>query len=188
LRPTGYAARDLTGAAIESLSDIASSEERLDCYSRLYSSRARVFVPSNLDELRRIFACAKDEGHRVTVRGAGHCFDAQSLGDDLVVSMSRFDSIEVLADEEKVRVGAGARWGEVFAKVEPHGLIPAITVTTERATAGGTLSGDCLSRFSPALSRTRIGGACSRRTARARRRRRATPSWPEQASAPLALA
>jgi decaprenylphospho-beta-D-ribofuranose 2-oxidase len=135
------------------LSGIASSEEELDCYSGLYSSRAEVLEPADLEELRRIFAGARESGRRVTLRAGGHSFDGQALGDDLVVSMMRFDAIDVLADEKKIRVGPGARWGEILAKLEPLGLVPAITVTTANATAGGTLSGDCLSRFSPAYGK-----------------------------------
>ncbi|MGH2992424.1 MAG: FAD-binding oxidoreductase [Solirubrobacterales bacterium] len=130
-----------------------SSEEELGCYSGLYSTRARVLKPADLEELRRIFAYARDAGRRVTLRAGGHSFDAQALGDDLVVSMMRFDTIEVLANEKQVRVGPGATWGAILAKLEPTGLVPAVTVTTEHATAGGTLSGDCLSRFSPAYGK-----------------------------------
>src|SRR5918992_1420713 len=83
----------------------------LGCYSELYSARARVFVPADIEELRRIFAYAREGGRRVTIRGGGHSFDAQALGDDIVVWMMRFDSIEVFADERKVRVGAGAPRG-----------------------------------------------------------------------------
>lgn len=155
---SGYAATDLTSATTDPLSGITSTEEELGCYSELYSARARVFVPADIEELRRIFAYAREGGRRVTIRGGGHSFDAQALGDDIVVWMMRFDSIEVFADERKVRVGAGATWRAIFAKLEPLGLVPAVTVTTERATAGGTLSGDCLSRFSPAYGKegTRI--------------------------------
>ena len=96
-------------ATMDSLSGIASRDEQLKCYSRLYSTRARVLVPSGVDELRRIFECARVEGHRVTLRGGGHSFDAQSLGEDLVVSMSGFDSIELLPDGRSMRVGAGVR-------------------------------------------------------------------------------
>ena len=89
----------------------------------------------------------------MTFRAGGHSFDGQALGDDLVVSMKRFDSIEVLAKEKRMRVGSGATWGAILAKLQPLGLVPAVTVTTENATAGGTLSGDCLSRFSPAYGK-----------------------------------
>lgn len=140
------------------LSDILGGEEELDCYSGLYSTKARVFTPADLDELRRIFKCARETGRRVTIRSGGHSFDSQALGDDIVVSMSRFDSIDLLPDRGRdgfryVRLGPGVTWGKVFAELQPLGLVPAVTVTTEHATPGGTLSGDCLSRFSPAYGK-----------------------------------
>jgi decaprenylphospho-beta-D-ribofuranose 2-oxidase len=142
----------VTDATDDPLSDLPGVEEELDCYSGLYASRGRVLAPANVEDLRRIFARAREEGRRVTLRAGGHSFDGQAIGDDLVISMTRFDSIEVLS-ENKVRVGAGATWGAILAKLEPLGLVPAVTVTTEHATAGGTLSGDCLSRFSPAYGK-----------------------------------
>lgn len=140
------------------VSDIPRRLKKLDCYSGVYWSRAQVFRPRDVDELRLFFARAKEARRRVTLRGGGHCFDAQALGDDLVFSLERMDSIEVLEDEQKVRVGPGATWGAILARLEPLGLVPAVTVTTSHATAGGTLSGDCLSRFSPAYGKegTRI--------------------------------
>lgn len=137
---------------MDPLSEIPSTEEELGCYSGLYSTRARVLAPTDLEQLRHIFAHAREAGRRVTLRGGAHSFDGQSLGDDIVVSMLHLDAIEVLPGE-KVRVGPGATWGAILAKLEPLGLVPAVTVTTEHATAGGTLSGDCLSRFSPAYGK-----------------------------------
>jgi decaprenylphospho-beta-D-ribofuranose 2-oxidase len=139
-------------ATAHPLSDIPSVEEELGCYSGQYTSRAEVMAPANLDELRRIFAYAREAGRRVTLRAGAHSFDGQALGDDLVVSMTRLDAIEVLP-EERLRVGPGATWGAILAKLKPLGLVPAVTVTTEHATAGGTLSGDCLSRFSPSYGK-----------------------------------
>jgi decaprenylphospho-beta-D-ribofuranose 2-oxidase len=138
---------------MDPLADIPSTEEQLGCYSGLYSTRARVFAPADLDEVRRIFAHAREAGRQVTLRAGAHSFDGQSLGNDLVVSMTNLDSIDVLAEERKVRVGPGAKWGAILARLQPLGLVPAVTVTTEDATAGGTLSGDCLSRFSPAYGK-----------------------------------
>jgi decaprenylphospho-beta-D-ribofuranose 2-oxidase len=152
-RPSGYAERAVASATSGVPPGIASSEKDLDCYSGLYSARATVLEPENLDELREVFAFARESGRRVTLRAGGHSFDAQALGKDLVVSMMRFDSIEVLANEKRIRVGAGTMWGEILATLEPLGLVPAVTVTTANATAGGTLSGDCLSRFSPAYGK-----------------------------------
>jgi decaprenylphospho-beta-D-ribofuranose 2-oxidase len=141
----------VAGAA-DSLGNLPSTEEELGCYSGRYSARAQVFVPEDLEQLRSLFAHAREEGRRVTLRAGAHSFDGQAIGDDLVISMKRFDRIELLADG-RLRVGPGATWGAILAKLEPHGLVPAVTVTTEHATAGGTLSGDCLSRFSPSYGK-----------------------------------
>jgi len=127
-------------------------EERLGCYTGLYEARARVARPSNVAELSELFSYAREHGRRVTIRGGGHSFDAQPINDDLVVSTERLDSIE-LVDGDRLRVGPGAEWGEIFAATQRHGLFPNDTATTENATAGGTLSADCLSRFSPAYGK-----------------------------------
>ena len=142
----------MTIAQTDSLFDMESIDEELGCYSGLYSTRAQVLTPGDLGELRRVLASAREAGRRVTLRAGAHSFDGQSLGDDLVISMTGFDAIEVL-EGMKVRVGPGASWGAILAELKPRGLVPAVTVTTEHATAGGTLSGDCLSRFSPAYGK-----------------------------------
>lgn len=134
------------------LPGIRCREGKVGCYTGLYEGRAWVLAPENLEQLRQIFALAHEGGRRVTMRGAGHSFDGQPIGEDLVISTERMNSIELL-EGDRVRAGPGARWGEIFAATQPHGLVPAITVTTENATAGGTLSADCLSRFSPAYGK-----------------------------------
>ncbi len=144
----GYTAPRLSNVA-DPLPGIDRAERQLGCYSELHTARACVLVPATVDDLRRIFAYARQADRRVTLRSGGHSFDDQALGDDLVVSMTKFDSIDVDAANNRVRVGPGASWGAILAKLQPRGLVPPVTVTTEHATAGGTLCGDCLSRFSP---------------------------------------
>jgi decaprenylphospho-beta-D-ribofuranose 2-oxidase len=134
------------------LPGIQCHQGKVGCYTHLYEERAWILTPDGVEQLRQIFAYARESGRRVTMRGGGHSFDDQPIGDDLVVSTEKMNSIELL-EGDRVRVGPGATWGEIFAATEPKGLIPAITVTTEKATAGGTLSADCLSRFSPAYGK-----------------------------------
>ena len=134
------------------LPGIRCREGEVGCYTGLYAGRAWIVEPESVEQLRQVFAYAREDGRRVTMRGAGHSFDGQPIGDDLVVSTLRLDSIELL-EGARVRVGPGARWGAIFAVAEPEGLVPAVTVTTASATAGGTLSADCLSRFSPAYGK-----------------------------------
>lgn len=140
----------LAETVIDELADIPSTKTGLSCYSGLYSASGLVFEPEGEEHVKRIFAYARKAQRRVTCRAGGHGFDGQALGNDLVISTVGMNSIEVFPAEKRVRVGAGASWGAILAALEPHGLVPRVTVTTEHATAGGTLSGDCLSRFSPA--------------------------------------
>jgi decaprenylphospho-beta-D-ribofuranose 2-oxidase len=131
---------------------IEFTEEKVGCYTGLFEARASVAKPGSIDELREVFRVARETRRQVTIRGGGHSFDAQPIGNDIVVSTEHLNSIELL-DDDRVRVGPGATWGEIFAATQPHGLVPAVTVTTEHATPGGTLSGDCLSRFSMAYGK-----------------------------------
>ena len=140
----------------EALSGIDHREERLRSYSDLHRTNpVRVYLPRDAADVIRIFRHASHGGasdpdpRHVTIRGAGHAFDSQSLGTELVISMERFDKIEVREDRAEVCVGGGATWGLIVHTLEAQRLVPAGTVTSSHATAGGTLSSDCLSRFSP---------------------------------------
>ena len=126
--------------------------EEMRDYQNLDSFQAWVYHPQHQEHLRRIFRYALDEERRVTFRGGAHSFDSQSLSHDIVISMGAFDSIEILSNTS-MRVGPGATWGRIVAELEPLGLMPKVTVTGSDTTAGGTLSGDCLSRFSPAYGK-----------------------------------
>jgi decaprenylphospho-beta-D-ribofuranose 2-oxidase len=134
------------------LDGIPSSWELLDSYGGQRTTYAQLWRPASVAQLQQLFDHARHERRRVTLRAGGHSFDDQALGDDVVVSMMGFDGIELLGGG-LVRVGAGATWGAIIEKLKRHDLVPAVTVTTEHATAGGTLAGDCLSRFSCALGR-----------------------------------
>ena len=80
-------------------------------------------------------------------------FDGQALNEDIVISMSRFDSIDLDVDRARVTAGAGATWGAVVRAIAPHGFVPFTVVSTSYASVGGTVSGDCLSRFSGAAGK-----------------------------------
>lgn len=129
--------------------------EDLESYSGLYRERAEVCRPATVAELQSVFARAQAGGRRVTVRAGGHAFDAQSLGCDVVVSTCAFDAIRLDrgSDPQTVTVGAGATWGAIVRALAEDGFVAPVTVTTKHATAGGTLAGDCLSRFSPSYGK-----------------------------------
>jgi decaprenylphospho-beta-D-ribofuranose 2-oxidase len=148
--------------APSSLDDIPHERANIASFTDLYEKKdVLVFVPTTEDQIARIFTYAGANGHRVTLRAGGHAFDEQSMNDDLtpqkkehfVVSMTRFSSISINVAASEMTVGAGTTWGDILGKLQPLGFVPFSTVTTAHATAGGTLAGDCLSRFSPALGK-----------------------------------
>src|SRR5436190_23503714 len=94
----------------------AGTVQQLGCYSQMHTARARVLAPPDVDELALIFDRARLAGRRMTLRAGGNAFDGQSLGDDLVISIERLDTIgEVFEDagEPCITVGAGATWGRI---------------------------------------------------------------------------
>jgi decaprenylphospho-beta-D-ribofuranose 2-oxidase len=142
------------------LDGIPHGWRELNSFTGLQRRRALVYAPRDEEDVAHIFAWARDESAHVTLRAAGHSFDDQALGAEqdgaappVVVSMTGFDAITIDLEARRMTVGAGATWGAILARLEPLGLVPYVTVTTAHATAGGTLSGDCLSRFSPAYGK-----------------------------------
>lgn len=130
---------------------LTSGKEELGCYSQTETARTMVQRPANVDELKAVFAAASAAKTPLTLRSGGHAFDSQSLGKQLVVSLACLDDIgEVVQCDGKhlITVGAGATWADILEQTAKHGLVPRVMVTAKDATAGGTLSADCISRFS----------------------------------------
>jgi decaprenylphospho-beta-D-ribofuranose 2-oxidase len=94
----------------------------------------------------------------VSLRAGGCSIDAQSLNDDLVVVLTRGDFARVEPPTIRdgvwtITVGPGVTTERLLAETRPLGLVPPVIVSTSHATAGGTLSADCLSRFSTTWGR-----------------------------------
>ena len=118
-------------------------------YGGLYESHSEIHYPDSTEEIAGIFDLARQTRRQVAFRGYGYSFDTQGLDSGILISLTRFASIVVDPDARQARVGAGATWGNILAATEAHGLIPAVMVSTSFASAGGTLSACCMSRFSP---------------------------------------
>jgi decaprenylphospho-beta-D-ribofuranose 2-oxidase len=113
-----------------------------------------VATPSDQAELRIVLTDAERRRLQVVFRGGGRSFDTQSLNAVYVISLEKFARISAPDLERRcITVGASASWGAILRATAPHGLVPYVTVTSSRATAGGTLSADCLSRFSPSCGK-----------------------------------
>ncbi len=128
----------------------------LRSYGEIARTRSEVHHPATVAELRRTLAelCASGD-RRITFRAGACSIDAQSLNDDVVVFLDRLDGILVDEHPERptVTVGPGARWGDIARALEARGLVPFVAVSTSRATAGGTASADCISRFSSSIGK-----------------------------------
>jgi hypothetical protein len=85
---------------------------------------------------------ARDNHLTLAVRSGGHSATGLSTNDGgLVIDLSQFNTIEVNAAERLVRVGAGAKWGDVAATLAPHGLAISSGDTNSVGVGGLTLGG-----------------------------------------------
>ena len=72
-------------------------------------------------EVAVALAYAKTLDLTVSVRGGGHGFHGKSTNrGGLVIDLGLMNAMTL--DGDVIRVGAGARWGDVAAFLEPHGL------------------------------------------------------------------
>lgn len=124
-------------------------------YDGMHASRSEVWEIADLAALRAALQRLAATGRRATVRAAGLSLDAQALGDDVTLRLTpegfgEIDPVRVAGGRATVRLGAMARWGDVFDATLPRGYLPPNVVTGSEITVGGSLSSDCLSRFSGA--------------------------------------
>ena len=126
-------------------------------FGRCARGESEALRPRCVDEIQQAFAAAMANDRRVTIRGGGHSFDGRArrratAASKRSYSLTRLNKIK-FEPGNRVTVGAGATWCDILAESMKRGLIPAIMQTASRATAGGTLAGDCLSRFSGGLGK-----------------------------------
>ncbi|HTU32797.1 MAG TPA: FAD-dependent oxidoreductase, partial [Candidatus Acidoferrum sp.] len=135
-------------------------------FGREAAGRSMLYCPCDPDEVKSVFAGVQP-GQRVVIRAGGHSFHDQALhnGDTnqhIVLSTDKLKTISFAPDGDAntVRLGAGVQWIEYFNaaldRAQASGgplLLPGSMQTGRHATAGGTMSGDCLSRFSGVLGK-----------------------------------
>jgi decaprenylphospho-beta-D-ribofuranose 2-oxidase len=132
---------------------IYCERRRLPSYSGVTEQTSLVFEPASVDELVALFAAARQLGMRCTLRGAGFSFHDQAQSTGWIICTSRLNRFRVDHEQCELIAQPGTCWGDVVSESEPLGLVPRSVVTTSHATVGGTLSGGCLSRFSPTVGK-----------------------------------
>jgi FAD/FMN-containing dehydrogenase len=98
-------------------------------YPRVRSTYARRGAPGlvlpvrTVDEVKQALAFARAQEVPLGVRSGGHGISGRSTNDGgIIIDLKAMNEITVLDPAQRlVRLGAGARWVEVAAALEPHG-------------------------------------------------------------------
>lgn len=102
---------------------------------------AVIVRPGDAGEVASAIRYATTEGLALSVRSGGHSPLGHGTNTGgMVVDLGRLDTVEVLG-ERRVRVGAGATWGQVASALAPHGLGLTAGDTAGVGVGGLTLGG-----------------------------------------------
>jgi alkanesulfonate monooxygenase SsuD/methylene tetrahydromethanopterin reductase-like flavin-dependent oxidoreductase (luciferase family)/FAD/FMN-containing dehydrogenase len=99
-------------------------------YAKVRSSYLRtgspglVIQPEDAEDVVAALAFAREQDVPLALRSGGHGISGRSTNDGgIVIDLGRLNRIELLdRDSGRVRLGAGARWGDVAQALAPHGL------------------------------------------------------------------
>ena len=105
-------------------------------------------VAASLEEaeasLREALARARDTHRSVTLGGARHSMGGHTLRDQaLHIHLQHLNHIQYDADQQTLRVGAGARWAEILPILDQHGRSVAVMQSNNSFSVGGSLSANC---------------------------------------------
>jgi hypothetical protein len=111
----------LAGKAIEP-GDVGFSSVRSTYVYR--GSPGLVLQPETPDDVVAALAYAREQDVPLAIRSGGHGISGRSTNDGgIVIDLGRMNHVEVLDPETgRIRLGPGARWGEVARALAPHGL------------------------------------------------------------------
>lgn len=82
---------------------------------------------------------ARERRLRVSVLGGGH--GAAPVASGLLIATGRMNTVTIDAAAQVATIGGGARWMDVLAAAEPHGLLPIIGSSSHVGVAGYLLGG-----------------------------------------------
>ncbi|MFC5728117.1 MULTISPECIES: FAD-binding oxidoreductase [Nocardioides] len=85
-------------------------------------SPAEILRPAADADVGDALRYARDTGLPLAIRSGGHGISSRATNDGgIVIDLGRLDEVERL-DDRRVRVGAGARWGQVARRLHPWSL------------------------------------------------------------------
>ena len=103
---------------------------------------ALIVQAADAADVAPVIAFARETGLPLAIRGGGHNVAGNGTVDDgIVLDLGALTAVEVDADVQLVRVGAGATLGVIDRATEPFGLVVPVGVVTGTGIAGLTLGG-----------------------------------------------
>jgi decaprenylphospho-beta-D-ribofuranose 2-oxidase len=139
---------------------VVGKKELARSFGRCAAGTSQVYKPKNVKEVNEVFDIARASKSPIAIRGGGHSFDGQAVhdgdnGSQIILSSDYFEPKQIKFDTNTVTLGASVQWGDFVAEAISQAKasggpirIPGSMQTGRKATVAGTLSGDCLSRFS----------------------------------------
>lgn len=81
-------------------------------------------LPANAADISEILKIVREAGATFAVKSGGHCSYASGANAEngITIDLGRLKDITVSDDRKSVVVGAGCRFGELYQKLEAHGL------------------------------------------------------------------
>jgi FAD/FMN-containing dehydrogenase len=106
-------------------------------------SPAVIVRVQNHEDIAAAIAYARENGLKLAVRSGGHSQSGMSTNvDGMVIELSHFNSVEVIDPaQNRVRIGAGAKWGNAAEALAAHGLAISSGDTNSVGVGGLTLGG-----------------------------------------------
>ena len=97
---------------------------------------------ASADDVAPALRFARDHQLQIAVRGGGHHVTGSAVVDDRrLIDLSNLTDVTVNPDARTVRVGAGARTGDVLSATGEHGLAIPCGSAADTGIAGSTLAG-----------------------------------------------
>ncbi|MEM8907520.1 MAG: FAD-binding oxidoreductase [Bacteroidota bacterium] len=129
------------------------SKASYQSYGNVFHSKAELYYPKTLTELRQIVLDCRRQQRRITPAGAFHSFDRQNSGNDVVISLQHFNQITYRAEDHTLCVGPGAKWGDIVEVAYRNKCMVYSCITCSQPTAGGTLSVNSYSMWTPGVGK-----------------------------------
>src|SRR6185312_73525 len=117
-------------------------DERRHIFNQTGSPAVIVRAQGN-EDIATAIRFARERRLALSVRSGGHGWSGLATNNGgLVIDLTALDTVRVVDEERRlVRVGAGARWGDVARSLAPHGLALSSGDTNQVGVGGLTLGG-----------------------------------------------